>query len=53
MTSENYENVIKLLKDQFSSLYAQVSAFVEQLFKLKRVKTIYNVHILRRLYDEM
>ena len=53
MTSENYKNAIKLLKNQFSSLQIQVSAFTKQLFELKRVEAISNVHNLRKRYDEM
>ena len=53
MTAENYKNAIKLLKDQFSSLQIQVSAFIEQLFELKQVEAISNVRNLRKCYDEM
>ena len=53
MTAENYKNAIKLLKDQFSSLQIQVSAFIEQLFELKQVEAISNVHNLRKRYNEM
>ena len=53
MTAENYKNAIKLLKDQFPSLQIQVSAFIEQLFELKQVEAISNVHNLRKRYNEM
>ena len=54
MTSKNYKNaIIKLLKDQFSSLKIQVSAFIEQLFELKQVEAISNVRNLRKRYDQM
>ena len=53
MTAENYKNAIKLLKDQFSSLQIQVSAFIEQLFELKQVEAISNVRNLRKRYDQM
>ena len=54
MTSKNYKNaIIKLLKDQFSSLKIQVSAFIEQLFELKQVEAISNVRNLRKRYNEI
>ena len=53
MTAENYKNAIKLLKDQFSSLQIQVSAFIEHLFELKQVEAVSNVHNLRKRYNEM
>ena len=53
MTAENYKNAIKLLKDQFSSLQTQVSAFIEQLFELKQVEAISNVRNLRKRYNEI
>ena len=34
LTSENYKNAIQLLRDQIANCQVQVSAYMEQLYKL-------------------
>ena len=53
LTSENYKNAIQSLRDRFAKPQVQVSAYMEQLHKLKRVESMSNVHDLRKLYDEV
>ena len=53
LTSENYKNAIQLLRDRFANPQVQVSAYMEQLYKLKRVESFSNVHDLRKLYDKV
>ena len=52
-TSKNYKNAIQLLRDRFANPQVQVSAYMEQLYKLKRVESMSNVHDLRKLYDKV
>ena len=40
LTSENYKNAIQLLRDRFTNPQVQVSAYMEQLYKLKRVESM-------------
>ena len=53
LTSENYKNAIQLLRDRFANPQVQVSAYMEQLYKLKHVESMSNVHDLRKLYDKV
>ena len=39
--------------DSFANPQVQVSAYMEQLCKLKRLKSVSNVHDLRKLYDKV
>ena len=50
LTSENYKNAIQLLRDGFANPQVHVSAYMEQLYKLKCVESMSNVHDLRKLY---
>ena len=51
--SKNYKNAIQLLRDRFANPQVQVSAYMEQLYKLKHVESMSNVHDLRKLYDKV
>ena len=53
LTSENYKNAIQLLRDWFANPQVQVSAYMEQLYKPKRVEFMSNVYDLRKLYDKV
>ena len=53
LTSENYKNAIQSLRDRFANPQVQVSAYMEQLYKLKHVESMSNVHDLRKLYDKV
>ena len=53
LTSENYKNAIQLLRDRFAKPQVQVSEYIEQLYKLKRVESLSNVHDLRKLYHKV
>ena len=53
LTSENYKEAIKLLKDRFANPQVQVSAYMDQLYKLKRIESMANVYELRKLYDKV
>ena len=53
LTSENYKNAIQLLRDRFANPQVQVSAYMEQLLKLKHVESMSSVHDLRKLYDKV
>ena len=53
LTSENYKNAVQLLRDRFANRQVHFSAYMEQLYKLKRVESMSNVHDLRKLYDKV
>ena len=50
---ENYKNAIHLLRDRSANPQVQVSAYMEQLYKLKHVESMSSVHDLRKLYDKV
>ena len=53
LTSENYKEPIKLLKDRFANPQAQISAHMEHLLKLAPIESVSNVQGLRKLYDKV
>ena len=53
LTSENYEEAIQVLKDRFGNEQMLISAHMESLLKLNKIKSADNVKGLRTLYNHV
>ena len=53
LTSEDYEEVIALLIERFGNQQVLISAHLDALIKIKRVKTMANLDGMRKMYNEV
>ena len=53
LSSENYQQALDLLKDRFGNPQVLISAHMDKLIKIKRVKGMDNLESLRKLYNEV
>lgn len=53
LTSENYDSSIQLLKERFGRPELIISSHMNKLLKLESVKSVNNIHDLRKLYDSI
>ena len=52
LTNENYKNALKLLKHRYGNNQIIISAHINALFKLPKVRNN-NIHGLRKFYDDI
>ncbi|GBO26251.1 hypothetical protein AVEN_107522-1 [Araneus ventricosus] len=53
LSSENYDNCIKILKDRFGRKDVIVSSYMNKIINIEPVKNSSNLNALRRLYDDL
>ncbi|GBM98500.1 hypothetical protein AVEN_170893-1, partial [Araneus ventricosus] len=53
LSSENYDNCIKILKDIFGRKDVIVSSYMNKIINIEPVKNSSNLNALRRLYDDL
>ena len=53
LSSENYQQALDLLKDRFGNPQVLISAHMDKLIKIKRVRGMNNLESLRKLYNEV
>ena len=53
LSSENYREAIHLLKDRYGNAQVQISAHMESLLKIRKVKSMQQVDVLRKLYNDV
>ena len=51
LTSENYQEAIQVLKDRFGNEQVLISAHMESLLKLSKIRSVDNIKELRKLYN--
>ena len=53
LSNENYKAALDILKDRFGNEQILISAHMNNLLKLEPIKSIANMHGLRRVYDNI
>ena len=53
LSSENYRQAVQLLRERFGNPQVLISAHLDSLIKIRKVKNIENVEGLRKLYNEV
>lgn len=53
LSSENYQQALDLLKERFGNPQVLISAHMDKLIKIKRVREMDNLESLRKLYNEV
>jgi hypothetical protein len=53
LTSENYNEAIQVLKDRFGNEQVLISAHMESLLKINKIRSVDNVKGLRTLYNHV
>ena len=53
LTTANYEEAVKLLEERYGNTQVQITAHMESLLKIKRVRKMDDVSQLRKLYNDV
>ena len=53
LTSDNYQEAVQVLKDRFGNEQVLISAHMESLLKINKIKSVDNIKGLRMLYNHV